>query len=123
MKPTIATTLLLSTALLGLTGCASDESQKQEQAQAQPAKPAKDTRPIEQRLKVGMTKDEVRQVCGNPSGTSVDSSSLESWTYSDHAKAFIPYYSLSGGKFHNVIVNFDADGKVKSWSSNTSGAY
>jgi outer membrane protein assembly factor BamE (lipoprotein component of BamABCDE complex) len=123
MKKTIITTLLLSTALLGLSGCASDEGQKQEQAQAQPAKPAKDTRPLEQRLKVGMTKDEVRQACGNPSGTAVDSSGVESWTYSDHAKAFIPYYSMSGGKFHNTVVNFDADGKVKGWSTSTTGAY
>jgi hypothetical protein len=32
-------------------------------------------------------------------------------------------YSVSGGKFHHVIVNFNKDGKVKDWSSNTTGAY
>jgi hypothetical protein len=40
-----------------------------------------------------------------------------------NSKAFIPYYSISGGKFHHVIVNFDKDSKVKDWSSNTTGAY
>jgi hypothetical protein len=30
---------------------------------------------------------------------------------------------MSGGKFHRLVVSFDKDGKVKSWSSNTTSAY
>ena len=111
--------------MLGLFGCASDSGQKTDQKPAaeKKAEPAKDDRPMEQRLTVGMSKDDVRKALGDPGGTAVDSSGLETWTYSDHAKAFIPYYTLSGGKFHHVMVTFDKDGKVKSWSTNTSGGY
>lgn len=125
MKRSFVFSLVVSSALLGLFGCASDSGQKTEQSPAaeKKAEPKKDDRPMEQRLTVGMSKDEVRAALGDPGGTSVDSTGLETWTYSDHAKAFIPYYSLSGGKFHHVMVNFDANGKVKSWSSNTTSAY
>jgi hypothetical protein len=30
---------------------------------------------------------------------------------------------MSGGKFHRLVVSFDKDSKVKSWSSNTTSAY
>jgi hypothetical protein len=53
MKRTLATCLLVSTALLGLPGCASDQAQKSDQAKK--TEPAKDDRPMEQRLTVGMT--------------------------------------------------------------------
>ena len=122
MKRSLIVSLLVSSVLFGLlSGCASDQGQKSEAA-SQP-KEAKDTRPREQRLKVGMTKDEVRQAIGNPNGTAVNSDGEESWSYHDTAKAFIPFYSVSGGKFQTLIVNFDKDSKVKSWSSNTQGAY
>ena len=121
MKRTLVASLLISTALIGFPGCASDQGQKPEQAKK--PEQTKDTRPLEERLSVGMSKDEVRTALGNPGGTSVSSSGEESWTYSDHAKAFIPYYSISGGKFHHVVVNFDKDSKVKNWSSSTTSAY
>ena len=124
MKKSSIISLLASAALLGLCGCASDQAQKsQEPAKPKPVKSAKDTRPREERLTVGMAKDEVRQAIGNPRGTSVNSDGAETWTYSDTEKAFIPYYSLGGGKFHNLVVVFDTNGKVKSWSSNTAGGY
>jgi outer membrane protein assembly factor BamE (lipoprotein component of BamABCDE complex) len=121
MNRSLIASLLISAGVLGFCGCASDSGEKSEQ----PKKPeqTKDTRPMEQRLTVGMTKDDVRKALGNPSGTAVSSEGQETWTYTDHAKAFIPYYSMSGGKFHHVVVNFDKDGKVKDWSSNTTGAY
>ena len=122
MKRALVLSLIVSAALIGFCGCASNKGEDQA-AEAKKAEKPKDTRPLQDRLKVGMTQEEVRAACGNPNGKSVDSASLESWTYSDRAKAFIPYYSISGGKFHNVVVNFDKDGKVKSWSSNESSAY
>jgi len=116
MKPKIFVSLLVSTAIIGFSGCATDQGEK-------PQEQAKDTRPVDERLKVGMTKDEVIQAIGNPKGKSVNSDGSESWTYNDTENAFIPFYSLSGGKFHNTVVIFDTNGKVKSWSSNTTGAY
>ncbi len=116
MKRTFVLSLVVSAAVIGFCGCASNSGEKKTE------KP-KDSRPLEQRLTVGMTQNEVRTACGNPNGKTVDSAGLESWTYSDRAKAWIPYYTISGGKFHNLVVSFDKDGKVKSWSSSESSAY
>ena len=121
MKRTLAASLLVSTDLLGHPGCATDQGQKPDQAKK--TEPAKDDRPMEQRLTVGMSKDDVRKALGDPGGTSVNSDGEESWTYSDRAKAFIPFYTVSGGKFHHLIVLFDKDNKVKSWSSNSTSSY
>lgn len=122
MKKTFVISLLLSTALLGLSGCASDDGgQKSEQAKKPEA--AKDDRTMDQRLTVGMTKDDVRKTFGDPQGTTVSSDGLETWTYSDSAKGWIPHYRLMGGKFHHTMVSFDKDGKVKSWTTNETSAY
>ena len=127
MKKTIVVSLLASAALLGATGCASDQGQKPadapKPAEAKKPEKPKDSRPIDQRLSVGMTMDQVREAIGNPKGTAMSSDGEQTWTFSDAEKAWIPYYSLSGGKFHHVVVTFDKDGKVKSWTSNTQGAY
>jgi outer membrane protein assembly factor BamE (lipoprotein component of BamABCDE complex) len=122
MKRTLVLSLIVCAAVIGLCGCASDKG-AQTTAQPKKSEKEKDTRGMQDRLKVGMRQEEVREACGNPNGKSMDSAGLESWTYSDRAKAFIPYYSISGGKFHSVVVSFDKDGKVKSWSSNESSAY
>jgi outer membrane protein assembly factor BamE (lipoprotein component of BamABCDE complex) len=119
--------VLTAVTVLALSGCASN-SGSSDQAEAKPKpekkeKPAKDTRPKEDRLKVGMTMDEVIQAIGKPKGKSVSSDGTEIWNYNDAEKAWIPYYSMSGGKFHNITVVFDADGKVKSWSTNAQGIY
>jgi outer membrane protein assembly factor BamE (lipoprotein component of BamABCDE complex) len=116
MKKKFAISLLVSAVLVCLSGCATNQVEK-------PPVQAKDTRPPEQRLSVGMTKDEVRKALGDPGGTSVNSEGHESWRYSDSAKAFIPFYTISGGKFQHLMVNFDKDGKVKDWSSSTQGAF
>ena len=105
----------LTAVFLAAAGCASDKGQEA-------AKPA-DKRPIEQRLQVGMSKDEVRAACGEPAGKGVTSDGTESWRYTDSAKAWIPFYTISGGKFQTVTINFDKDGKVKEWSSNKQGMY
>ena len=116
--------ILVAATLIGFCGCASDKGQNsQNPANPKPAEPAKDNRPKEERLKVGMTKDEVRQAIGDPKNQATNSDGSEIWTYSDTEKAFIPFYSISGGKFHQVVVVFDTTGKVKSWSTGTSGAY
>ena len=137
MKKTLAVSLLVCATTFWLCGCASDKGQQTAEtnqtaqagqpiqtAQPQPAKPPKDKRPREERLKVGMTMDEVIQVEGKPRGKAVNSDGSEVWTYNDIEKAmFIPYYSLSGGKTHFLTVVFDTDGKVKSWSSSSQGRY
>jgi outer membrane protein assembly factor BamE (lipoprotein component of BamABCDE complex) len=106
----------LCAAVLLPTGCATTDSNTNGTTSTQAA-PAKDTRPVVDRLKVGMTKDEVRQALGNPKGTTVSSQGTEVWQYNDNEKAWIPFYAISGGKFKYTIVNFDADGKVKDWST------
>jgi outer membrane protein assembly factor BamE (lipoprotein component of BamABCDE complex) len=124
MKKSSVISLLASAALIGFCGCASDQAQKsQEPAKPKPVKPAKDTRSREERLKVGMTEDEVRQAIGNPRGKSTNSDGSQTWMYNDAEKVFIPDYSLFGGKIHNTVVIFDTNGTVKNWSSNSSGRY
>jgi len=123
MKKTPIISLFTAAALLGFCGCASDHPNQSQSAEPAPAKPAKDTRPKEDRLQVGMSKEDVRTAIGNPRGVSVSSDGSEIWTYDDREKAFIPNYSLFGGKFHNIVVIFGADGKVKSWNTSASGGY
>lgn len=121
MKRTFVVSLIVSAALLGLSGCASDQGQKPEQAKK--TEQPKDTRPKEQRLSVGMTKDQVIQAIGKPKGSSVSSDGSGIWSYNDAEKGFIPNYTLFGGKTHFLTVVFDTDGKVKSWSSSSHGMY
>jgi len=139
MKKTLAISLLVGAATVGsLCGCASNKGQQTSEASqptaqanpppAKPEKPPKDKRPIEDRLKVGMTMDEVLQVAGKPKGKSVNSDGSEVWTYNNLEgralkDAFIPYYSLSGSKARFVTVVFGTDGKVKSWSTSEQGGY
>jgi len=126
MKTLLVVSLLVSATVFGLCGCASDQGgQKTAQAQPpKPAKPPKDKRPKEDRLSVGMTMDQVVQAIGKPRGKSVNSDGSEIWSYNDMEKAaFIPYYSMSGGKTHFLTVVFDTNGKVKSWSSSEHGGY
>ncbi len=127
MKRTIVSSLLLAAALIGFSGCASDDSQKTDStAQPPPEKKVekpKDKRPIDQRLTKGMSKDDVIAACGNPRGRSVNSDGGETWTYNDAEKAFIPYYSLSGGKFTFTTITFGSDGKVAAWSTSEQSRY
>jgi outer membrane protein assembly factor BamE (lipoprotein component of BamABCDE complex) len=127
-KTLIIISLLVSATLLGVSGCASDKGQQtagtSQPKPAKPAKPPKDKRPKEDRLSVGMTMDQVVQAIGKPRGKAANSDGSEIWTYNDMEKAmFIPYYSMSGGKTHNLMVIFDTNGKVKSWSSSSQSAY
>jgi len=119
MKRTLV--LIVSVALLGLVGCASDSGDKGQTEKKTEAK--KDERPWDQRLTVGMSKDDVKTALGNPRNTMVNSDGTEMWTFDDREKGFIPFYSVSGGKFQHLVVTFDKDSKVKSWSSSTSGGY
>jgi hypothetical protein len=137
MKKISAIGVLVSTvAVAGIFGCASkssDDPSSSSQpamtqtatnsAASQPAKKPKDKRPIEQRLAVGMTMDDVKQACGNPKNISQNSDGSATWMYNDAEKAFIPNYSLFGGKIHYVTVMFDTNGKVRSWSTGSSGMY
>ena len=137
MKKIIPISVLVSAAILGgLSGCASNSDKDSGQSGQsvsetsasntqtnQPAKPKKDKRPIEDRLAVGMTMDQVKTACGKPKNESMNSDGSQIWMYNNGQNAFIPYYTLSGGKIHSVTIFFDSDGKVKSWSSSSSGAY
>ena len=123
MRRTFVVSLLITAALVSLTGCASSSNQEQKTAEPKTAEKPKDKRPLAERLSVGMTKDQVREALGKPKGMTVNSDGAETWTYNDAEKHFIPYYSLSGGKTHFVMVAFDTDGKVKSWTSSEQGMY
>jgi len=128
MKRTLAISLLVGATTFCLCGCASDKGQQTAETSQpkpeKPAKPPKDKRSKEERLSVGMTMDQVAQAIGKPRGKSVNSDGSEIWTYNDAEKAaFIPYYSLSGGKTHFLTVIFDTSGKVKSWSSSSHSMY
>jgi len=90
---------------------------------SQPPKKPKDKRPLEQRLAVGMTMDEVKAACGNPKNISMNSDGSAIWMYNDSEMAFIPNYTLFGGRIHHVTVMFDTTGKVRSWSSGSTGMY
>ena len=137
MKQISAIGVLVSTiAVAGLCGCASKSSDSSGPAAqpsmtdsstnavaSQPPKKPKDKRPIEQRLAVGMTMDQVREACGNPKNVAMNSDGSAVWMYNNSEMTFIPNYSLFGGRVHYVTVMFDANGKVRSWSSGSNGMY
>ena len=70
-----------------------------------------------------MTMDQVKDACGNPKNITQNSDGSAAWVYNDAEKAWIPNYTLFGGKIHYVTVMFDSNGKVRSWSSGSSGMY
>ena len=128
--------LVSTIAIAGFSGCASKSSDSSNQAAqssmsdtttnaaaSKPAKKPKDKRPIEQRLAVGMTMDQVKEVCGNPKNVAMNSDGSATWVYNNSQNAFIPNYALFGGRFHFVTIMFGPDGKVKSWTSGSSGMY
>ena len=132
MKKISAIGLLFSTiAVAGLCGCASKPSDSSnspaasaaDSSASQPQKKPKDKRPIEQRLVVGMTMDEVVEACGKPKNVSTNSDGSAMWTYNNSEMTLIPNYTLFGGRVHYVTVMFNPDGKVVSWSSGSSGLY
>ncbi len=135
MKKISSISLVVSAVVLaGLCGCSSDSDKSQASAppaqtaststqSSQPPPKPKDKRPIEERLVVGMTMDQVKAACGNPKNEAMNSDGSATWMYNNNEKAFIPYYTLTGGKIHNVVVFFDTSGKVTKWSTSDTGAY
>src|ERR1700722_9880607 len=123
MKKISAISAFVSVVVLaGLCGCASNSNSSQTsdsatmtQTNQPPAKPKKDKRPIEQRLMVGMTMDQVKAACGNPKNEAMNSDGSAMWVYDNGQNAWIPYYMETGNKIHHVTVFFDVGGKVKSW--------
>jgi hypothetical protein len=133
MKNISGICILFSTlAVAGLCGCASDSSSSQtsqpvaaqtgqttQTAQAQPPpKPKKPKGPIENRLKIGMTMDDVKQACGNPRDTASNSDGSATWTYASGSPTYTPWGGW-GAKVHYVTIVFDTSSKVKSWSTST----
>src|SRR5580658_558298 len=124
MKKASAISILVCTvALAGLCGCGSNSGQSSSQptqatttappASQPPPKPKKPKGPIENRLAVGMTMDEVREACGNPRDTATNSDGSAVWTFASGSPTYNPWGGW-GAKFHYVTVVFDAAGKVKS---------
>ena len=115
--------------LTGLCGCSSGSSDQTEakpasaQTAQTPPPPKKKKGPIEDRLTVGMTMDEVKAACGNPKNEAMNSDGSATWIYNNGENAFIPFYSETGHKIHHVTVFFDTAGKVKSWSTTDTGMY
>jgi hypothetical protein len=140
MKKTSSISVFVSiVAFAGLCGCASNSSPSSSQpaqttattttttttttTQAPPPKPKKDKRPIEERLVVGMTMDQVKATCGNPHNEAMNSDGSATWLYDNGQNAWIPYYMETGHKIHHVTVFFDTNGKVKNWSASDTGMY
>lgn len=137
MKRSTVSVLVSAVALAGLCGCATSSPKSNQAtppaaqttppaqtAQAAPApKPKKDKRPIEQRLVIGMTEDQVKTACGNPKNVAMGGDGSAVWMYNNSQNAWIPYYMESGGKIHTVTVYFDTSGKVKNWTATSNGMY
>jgi outer membrane protein assembly factor BamE (lipoprotein component of BamABCDE complex) len=117
MKRLVLLGILVFTGLIGLAGCATRAGDKKPAEPVHP-QPTQDSRPLAQRLAIGMTQDQVRTGLGEPNDISIDSDHLEAWTYSSHAKSLVPYYSFSAGEFYHLVVCFDKNRKVRSWLSN-----
>jgi hypothetical protein len=130
MKKISGISVLVSTvALAGLVGCASNSGDNSSQtAQAAPPpqqappppppKPKKPHGPIENRLVIGMSMDDVRAACGNPRSSAMNSDGSGYWTYASGSPTFNPGpWGGWGSKVHYVTVVFDTGGKVKSWST------
>jgi hypothetical protein len=121
--------LVTSVALAVLVGCASDSGNSgsaqpaAQTAQAAPPpqqppppKPKKPKGPIENRLTMGMSMDDVRAACGNPRSSSMNSDGSGYWTYASGSPTYTPWGGW-GAKVHYVTIVFDTSGKVKSWTT------
>lgn len=96
---------VLAAAALIFGGCTSNDSS----SQAKPAAQANEKNP-----EVGMTKDQVVALYGKTDNIRVGSDG-ESWIYNlNMGEQFIPFNFGYRPKLR--IVDFDKDGKVKSWS-------
>ncbi|HTD68217.1 MAG TPA: hypothetical protein VK846_16955 [Candidatus Limnocylindria bacterium] len=96
---------VLAAAALIFAGCASDDSG----SQAKPAAQSNEKNP-----EVGMTKNQVIALYGKTDNVRVGSDG-ESWIYNlNMGEQFIPFNFGYRPKLR--IVEFDKDGKVKSWS-------
>jgi hypothetical protein len=113
--------LACSIVVANLCGCASHPAQPVAEAtppppNAPPPPPPKDKRPIQDRLAIGMTMDQVRAACGNPKNEWMYGDGSGVWDYNDAEKRMIPNYMLFGGTLHFVRVYFDPTGRVRTWS-------
>ena len=103
MKKISAISILVSVAIFGgLFGCASNSDKDSSQSTAQtqpPPKPKKDKRPIEERLTVGMSMDEVKTACGNPKNVSMSSDGTQIWNYNNQQTLLFPITHCPEAKF------------------------
>src|ERR1700744_3096432 len=99
MKKSSVFSLGVVAALVGLCSCASNNNNQQaapaspppvqqtEQAPPPPPpKPKKDKRPIEERLAIGMSREDVRAAIGSPRNVSMNDTGTEVWTFTDREK-------------------------------------
>lgn len=132
MKKTLAINLLVCAITFCLCGCASDKGQQTAKAsqpshasQPPPAKPPEVKFPGEERLKVGMTTEQVAQAIGNPLGRGTESDGSQFWTYNHWGTApeVAAQYSPVNPQVIILTVIFNKDGKVLSWSAAVRNAY
>ena len=128
MKPT----LLLTLAAALLTACAAEpDSRTRTRAGSEPSRAqrhresaARDQEEGSRPPRIGMTKDQVINMYGEPTSVSSSGSRGEVWSYvfnNFDGRSFIPYY----GAFHEAFkrrnsgtVIFDASGRVKDFNWN-----
>lgn len=96
--------VILATVCLILSGCASGDASRDSKTSQSKAK----------NPEVGMTKDQVVGLYGKTDNQNM-SSDGETWIYNlNMGEAFIPFNF--GYRPKTRIINFDKEGKVKTWS-------
>jgi outer membrane protein assembly factor BamE (lipoprotein component of BamABCDE complex) len=131
MKKTLAISLLVCATTFCLCGCASNKgqqtakaSQPSQPAQPKPANPPEVRFPGDERLKVGMTTDEVVQAIGKPLGRGTESDGSQFWTYNHwETPPDAAHYSPVNPRVLVLTVIFDKNGKVLNWYTVARNAY
>ena len=135
MKKTLAINLLVCATTFCLCGCASDKGQQGQQtakasqpsqpSQPTPAKPPEVKYPGEERLKVGMTGEQVVQAIGSPLGRGTESDGTQFWTYNHWGTPpeVAAKYSPVNPQVIILTVLLGKDGKVLNWYAAARPAY
>ncbi|MBX7157317.1 MAG: outer membrane protein assembly factor BamE [Verrucomicrobiae bacterium] len=104
--------LSLITATSFLTGCANNKNEAGEQRSS-----ARSSSQEEKKVRVGMTKQEVRDILGDsPRHKNISSDGEEVWQYyTNEAGGWVPFANMAH-RPQWVTVRFNSQGRVKSYS-------